>query len=200
MPTLTLTPSADAFLLSHEPDANAGSTAAFWVGESSVWAQIYRGLIKFDLSSLPAGAEITSCVLSLYCYADQSTNARTYRVYRQKRAWVEGQATWNIYSTGNSWQTAGGFGSSDCEQSDIGSRDFEASDGIGEFKHFSLTPVTKAALDLGNGWLIKADTENSDAYYFYSSEWSTENQRPYLTIEYVGGVTAMQASYRRRRV
>ena len=186
-PTLTLQPDGtageDTRLLSDNADTNYGMDDLRVGEENDEPARVQRTLIKFDLSDLPSNADISSATLSLYLYTDKCDNARTFRVYRQKRAWVESEATWNIYSTGNSWQTAGGFGADDCEQSDIGNRamsDSEAS----EFKDWSLSPTTKAGLDLGNGWLIKADTESDDAYRFYSSDYGTAANRPKLVIVY----------------
>lgn len=188
MPTLTIQPDGaaglDTFLESANPTVNKDGSGALWVGELNDRAYTERTLIKFDLSPLPDSAIISSAVLSLWAQYDKSSNARTFRVYRQKRAWVEDEATWNIYKTGSNWSTAGGFHADDCEQADIGSRAFTATEGLEEWKHFSLTPTTKAGLDLGNGWMIKADTENNDAYAFYSSDYETAAHRPKLVVDY----------------
>jgi len=198
--TLTLQPDAtdgiDTFIDSGLPDTNYATGVTCQVGERSAAANIYRQLIKFDLSALPADAIISSAVLSLYATLDRSTNARTFRVYRLKRAWVEAEATWNIYSTGNNWSTAGGFHADDCEQVEIGSRAFTATETINVFKDFPLTPTTKAGLDLGNGWLIKADTEVDDNYSFASSDNATASNRPKLVIEYTvpGGGDTIEIS------
>ena len=201
MATLTLQPASgiDAAIDSYRPTTNLGSDYLFAVGYDN--QRIYRQLIKFDLSALPSGADITSATLSWYVNIDVSTNQTTYRVYRLKRAWVESQVTWSIYSTGNSWQVAGGFGANDCEQVDIGSRIFTAAETTNEFKDFALTPTTKAGLDLGNGWLIKADNESVQAQYRgFSSDWDTAAQRPKLVIEYTGSIPAIAMDvYRHRR-
>ncbi len=172
---------------------NYGISTYLLVGKEFDNNNLSRTLIQFDLTSISASASVTSASLSLYCYGDGSTNARTFRVYRLKRAWVEGTrndaednpptgATWNRYDTVSNWGTVGGFGADDCEQTDIGSRDFTATETTNAFKVFSLTPITIAALDLGNGWMIKADTENADAYGFRSSDGLTASQRPYATV------------------
>ncbi len=191
-PTLSLQPDAtdglDTWMQDTVPTLNFGTNVYVAVGHDVV--RIYRQLIKFNLSSLPSNAIITSAVLSLYLNQDLSANARTFRIYRQKRAWVESKATWLIYSTGNNWQTAGGFGADDCEQTDIGYRNMTATETLNEFKDFTLTPTTKLALDFGNGWMIKADTEVNDAYGFASSDHATAAYRPTLVVEYtlaVGG-------------
>lgn len=191
--TLTLQPDGtdgkDVRIRSDAPTTNYDSEAYLSVGEANnVAGRVFRSLISFWASidaNIPDGSLLTSVTLSLYDGAiDQSSNARTFRVYRLKRNWVENQATWNSYSTGNSWQTAGGFGANDCEQTEIGNRNFSASETPSEFKDFVLTPTTKEDLDLGYGWLIKADTETDDLYHFFESNHTTASERPKLVIKY----------------
>lgn len=192
MTTLTLQPDGTAgqdatIKSSGGGTGNFATDTTIVVGEWNAGSSIERTLIKFDLSSLPSDAVISSATLSLYALTDLSSNARTVRVYRVKRAWVESQVTWNIWSTGNNWSTAGGFHADDCEQTDIGSRAFTATETLNQFKDFSLTPTTKADLDLGNGYLIKSDTETNDMYTFASSDNATAANRPKLVIEYTAG-------------
>ena len=189
MPTLTIQPNAaagmDVFLHKHYPTNNYGAEPDLRIGERNTHVDyVIRTLIKFDLSGLPADAIISSAVLSLWCVTDKSSHARTFRVYRVKRDWVEDEATWNIYSTGNNWQTSGAAGANDREATDIGTRAFTATEALNEFKAFALTPVTKAGLDLGYGWILKADTESDDMYIFDSSDQATAAQHPKLVIEY----------------
>ena len=199
-PTLELQPDAAAGIDTTLGGINNtkcyGDAVKLYIGEANnAPINYYRSLIKFDLSSLPSDATITSCTLALVITNDYSDNARTFRLYRQKRAWVEGVeedpstdgATWDEYDAGSSlaWQTAGGFGANDCEQTDIGTVSMGAAD-TGT-KTFTLTPTTKAALDLGNGWLIKADTELDDAYLFDSSDSAPAANRPKLVVNYTEG-------------
>lgn len=164
--------------------------ATFQIGESSLSATVTRALIKFDLSEIPSDATITSAVMSLKLYDDRSSNARTFRVYRVKRAWVEGQACWNTYSTGNNWGTAMCANTtSDRESADIGSADFTATETLGTWKDFALTASKIQEMITGgvftnNGFLIQADTENYDAYQFYSSDNGTEADNPKLVVTY----------------
>lgn len=206
-PTLSLQPDAtdgiDATVRSAEPDANYGTYVYIPIGEQDDAMNLWRSFIKFDLSTLPTAATVSSATFSLYADLDRSSNARTFRVFRLKRAWSESQVTWNIFSTGNNWSTAGGFHSDDCEQTDIGSRAMTATETLNVFKDFSLTPTSKSALDLGNGWLLKADVENSDCYFFSSSDSSTAANRPKLEIIYTvpsgSSVPVFMANYRQRR-
>lgn len=203
-------------ILTLQPDSTAGVDTWLWTvnattnygTDQGLWAGALNGgsggttraLIKFDLSALPDSAAIIHAKIQLYVKAELSSNARTLRIYRQKRAWSESQATWNIYSTGNNWQAPGGFGSDDCEQTDIGSRAFSATESINAAILFFLTPTTKSGLDLGNGWMIKADTETNDAYNFGSSDDTTPARRPKLIILYTdNSIPVFMATYRRRR-
>lgn len=183
--TLVLQPSSiDAQIISNQPTTNDGANVNFNIGESNDSTRIYRALIKFDLSSLPQNATISSATLSLYLNGDWASQNRTCRVYRTKRAWIESEVTWNSYSTGHNWSSPGGFHVDDCEQTDIGSCDFVYTESPG-WKDFVLTPTTKAGLDLGNGWLLKFDTETDDRYRFYSSEYTDDTTKcPKLTIVY----------------
>jgi len=80
------------------------------------------------------------------------------------------------------------------------SRSWLAAGTLNEFKDFALSPVTKAALDLGNGWLVKADTEADDGHGFSASDNGTAANRPKLVVVYtVGGAAPAMNHYRRRR-
>jgi hypothetical protein len=149
-------------------------------GEES--GNIYRHLIKFDLSSLDGGEVFSSVTLQLTITGDYATAGSTVAFYRQKRAWVETEATWNSYSTGNAWQSAGGFGANDCEQSDIGS--LVMSDAQSGAIEIPLAPANKAALDLDNGWLVKSGEEVGTRYRYADLSDATASKRPKLTIEY----------------
>lgn len=182
------------------PTANAGAYNRIYVGEANNQVgEVARTLIKFDLSSIPAGATILNSTLSLYLFAEMSSNARTLRVFRLKRAWVEGTrgfvddnpatgATWVRYDTTNNWQTQGGFGADDCEQTDIGSLAFSATEATGAYKTWVLTASAVQEMLTGgswtnNGFLIKADTEENDQYVFYSFE-NAAAEKPKMNFMY----------------
>ncbi len=189
MPELTLQPDEasanDAFVLNANPTTNFGSHGNLWVGERALFSQIAHTLLKFDLTTLPADATIVSATLSLWLSSTaQASQGDTIKVYRLKRAWVESEVTWNVYSTGNSWQVAGGDGPDDREQTEIGSADTTGSDPTGQFFDIPLTPTSKADLDLGYGWLLRTVNQVDDLYIFYPSTNATPSQRPKLTIVY----------------
>jgi hypothetical protein len=74
----------------------------------------YRGaLLRWDLSSIPATATVSSASLTFYV---TDTSATAYNLYKLRRSWVEGSndgasgsgASWNYYGAGTgSWGTTG---------------------------------------------------------------------------------------------
>lgn len=184
--TYTSQPSSgtDTYINSAAATTNYGTTTSMTVGTVSS-AYYYGGLIKFDLSSISSSAEVSSAVLTLYVSSYSGTP--TIAVYRQKRAWVEAQATWNIYSTGNDWATAGGFGSADCEQTDIGSKIVSAIESI----DIVLTASSVEAMCGGtptfanNGFLLKeSEVSGLEWAVIVSSDHTGATLRPKLTIQY----------------
>lgn len=106
----------DTHISSLQPDTNYGSIAAPMVGWI-VNKYEARCLLQADLSLyIPAGSTIVAATLYLWIETI-SWNANSlykgFRIKTENRPWVEMEATWNIYKTGSSWQTAGGFGIDD---------------------------------------------------------------------------------------
>jgi len=194
--TLTLQPgpgaALDTFLVAGTPDGNFQGTWDLTAGEVNIMADTYRTLLKFDLSALPPNALIQSAVLSLFLGVNFADNARTFRVFRVKRAWVAAQASWNNWASGQAWQTAGAFGANDCEQTDIGSLAIPAADAPGTAHAFTLTAAKVqewvSGVSANNGLLLKADTETNDAHLWWSGDYvSVPELRPKLVLTYTLG-------------
>ncbi len=192
MTTLVLQPDetsgVDTYLDNGETTTNYGTEVRISAGEDNTVARIYRTLIKFDLSSIPSNATITSATLSLTIELDRSSNARDFKLYRVLRDWVEAQATWNIWKTSNNWSTAGcGSDGNDADLTTAwATTNFSATEtGVKSFS-INTTEFTKFINGTYSnyGWLIKADTESDDAYTFHSSSAGTAGNRPYLTVVY----------------
>ena len=193
MTTVTLNPTGDTFIRSDATGTNYGTELIVVVGENNATVRTLRGLIKFDLSGIPSSAVIQSVTLRLKVSSDVASNARTMRVFRQLRAWVELQATWNVYKTGSSWQTAGGFGANDCEQTDIGSVTVPAN-ATGNWYEVELTASAIQEIIDGtwtdNGFFLKNDNEVNDAHQYSSRE---DVDPPQLVIDYSVGGRQFQA-------
>jgi hypothetical protein len=191
MSTLTLQPDAtaglDAQLAGSDADGNYATLDPIAVGNFS--ALPVRSVIKFDVSSIPADAVISGATLSLWRAGKFGTPVNTtLRAYRIKRAWVEAQVTYNSYSTGNSWSTAGvGNTTTDREATDIGSVSILNADAVGTQYDIALTPsAVQDWVDgtmTNNGLLLKIDDE-TDLYQFDSSDHGTAGTRPKLVVTY----------------
>jgi hypothetical protein len=188
-PFTNQTNSIDARMFAGNADSPQGTLTVIGVGDTG---GVYRSVIKWDLSSIPANAVVTSATLSIYTVEDYSDNTRTMRAYRVLRAWVESEVTWNSYSTGNAWATAGcGNTTSDREATDIGSVSVASNLAGGSEVSISLTPSRVQEWISGalanNGILLKIDTESNDFYNYGSHENGTAGIRPKLVIEYTLG-------------
>lgn len=181
----------DTFIASGSATGNFGSNAELRFGIYTTFAPgIVRPLIKF-VPGLPAGAQISSTVLTVTLAAAGGTfssHNNSFSVHRVKRAWNGSQATWNVYSTGNNWGTAGCDNTTtDREAGAIGtSGTFTNGDAVGKTYNVSLTGSSWDALDLGNGWVVIASDEvNSPACFrLASSDHATASYRPKLVITY----------------
>jgi RHS repeat-associated protein len=183
------TDGVDTYIDNGSATSNYGTEVSLRIGEGNGSTNdLNRSLIKFDLSSIPANATITSATLSLWTSNDLSDNDRTIRVYRLKVPFVEGEATWNESASGVSWQSAGASGANDRESTDIGSVLVVANEASGTEKQISLNTTKIQEMVSGtftnNGFIIIADTELNDRFNYKSSDSSTSSQRPKLVIQY----------------
>src|SRR5258706_1926376 len=183
------TTGVDSYIYSGSKTSNFGTAIDMGVGENNNFnSKVARSLIKFDLSSIPANASITSVTLSLWTSADLSSNNRIIQVYRLKTAFNETQVTWNIAATGTNWQTAGASGANDRESTDIGSVTILNNETLNLEKQIVLTLAKIQEMVNGTfvnkGFIIVADTELNDRFNYKTSNSTSTTQRPKLVIQY----------------
>jgi len=94
-----VTPSDDTFIRASGPTSNFGTLPEIEVRPDS--GANRRGLVRFDVSSIPPGSTVTQAKLYLY-EKDQKLDQITY-LYRLISPWSEDSVTWN-----DPWITAGG--------------------------------------------------------------------------------------------
>ena len=185
---VTLISVKDNFIDQFYPTNNYATNLSIRVGDDNNTSRKMRSLIQFDFSSIPSDAVISSAVLNLYRWDNAASLARTLRVFRAKRDWNESESTWNVYSTGNSWQTAGFAGANDREQSDIGNVSIDSTT-LGWFAIQLNTSKVQEMLTGGvftnNGFALINDTEVFDSSKFYSSDYTDDlEKRLNLVIDY----------------
>lgn len=202
----------DAMLLSQVPIENYGTNAALAVGDDHPTVSLaYRSLIAFDLSAIPAGSTITSAMLSLWEVGAGSSGGGpaswAVELRRILMNWVEAQATWNIYSTGNNWGTAGCGNATDRVAGVSASRTLDGT-AAADFVNWSGAGMVadvqawRDGTENNYGWLLSAPTiellgTTPTAYnYFNSSDYTADPAtRPKLVIEYYTGAFALRADH-----
>jgi len=198
-PSVTVQPSdADNWMQEDAATTNHGSYDGILV-RSLATNQDIRTTLSFDFSGdIPAGSTIDSATLSLLWYSRVGiVEGRTYWAYRLTQAgWVEAQATWNIYSTGNNWASAGGDYTATNGKSTVMPAPYawvNWGDTGGD-----MTTQVQYALDSVSGvahFLIKDGTEESvsnETALFYSKENATAANRPKLYIEWTEAGTVVK--------
>jgi hypothetical protein len=193
---------ADTFILSATPTTNYGTNALIAIGDSSAAASAaYRILAKFDLSGIPANAKIITAALELneyQAYDTAGTGSWTAALYAMLRDWVEAEATWNQYSSGNNWTTAGASGAGDIGSAVDGiTLDGTAAVGFVTWNGAGLAALVQAWVEgsVSNyGVLIAAPTAEYkgvaplSANLFRSNVYATSGDRPKLTVTYSMGL------------
>lgn len=188
MATLIVQPSAkDNHMRQFVPTANYGTSVALYVRSHDLPDNNDRSILEFDISGLPADITLISATLSLYAWSFASVVGRTYWAYKLTRIdWVEAQATWNIYKTGNNWTVGGG--------------DYVTSEPSGgsaivpaaaAWMNWDVLAIVQDAYDeaVAAEFLVRDETENQDGTNRYTLFWSKEyltdtSLRPKLTIVY----------------
>lgn len=183
----------DTGIASGTPTSNLSAASTYSLSSSPEQSTYARGvLMRFDLSSLPVGAKVTTAALRLVASsAGGGESSSTYLAARKmKRAYVFAQATWNVYSTGNNWGTAGARGDADRGRPVYGAAQVAAATD-GTVYTLDIAPLIQEALDLGQTTVAilvqtPSGTANQNSFALHSSRASDAAKRPKLTVDYSG--------------
>ncbi|RIK83172.1 MAG: hypothetical protein DCC68_04345 [Planctomycetota bacterium] len=140
------------------------------------------GLIRWDLSSIPAGNTIRSAAITVN--VSNGTN-QDYEVFALLRNWSEAEANWTQAAAGQTWQTPGARGAADrgatilgAVSGGIGVRTFVLNAaGIAQIQQWIDNPAT-------NFGFVISDDSATDGIIFASSEAATAGNRPRLTLSF----------------
>ncbi len=69
--------------------------------------RVYNGLLRFELPSLPPGAQISRAALSVYALDHSNSNVVWVEAYPLRRNWLPDEATWLQAATDNAWGEPG---------------------------------------------------------------------------------------------
>jgi hypothetical protein len=153
-------------------------------------------LIKWDLSSIPAGSTIINASLSLYLQGYEGTGGddlydiSVHKVINKNP--VISEATGYDYSTSNPWTPATGvYNNIPLAQGDISlPEDIRAIDKTLGYKSWNVTQMVQDWVNnnsMNYGMLLNSDSSaTSDSNRFFASnEYSNLGQRPKLVITYM---------------
>jgi hypothetical protein len=193
MAVLTLQPDGtdgkDTYIRASTPDTNYdGSYLSVFVDSGALSRQ---ALIQFDLTSIPTSSVVSSAILTL-TNEENRISTDTLAVHRLTQAWVEAQATWNIYSTGNSWASAVGDYDATADAT------FVAPALIDQTVDVDITTLVQEWVNGTSnlGLLLKVQTISANkGGVFESSDNATAGRRPKLVVTYGPPPTAISGSY-----
>lgn len=184
---LKLSPSSDTYIDSQNATGNNDAATGLVIG--STWASTSfcrRALFTFDLAPVIAMTKpFRQASLRLVCSADSGAGTPTLRARRILRAYVPAQVTWNVYSTGNNWTSAGAKGTG----TDITLASFGAAAmGVlveGEMR-VNLTELVRSAIAAGDTtlrFILGSDSTSADqSFSVHSLESATPEYRPFMEV------------------
>jgi hypothetical protein len=221
---LTTNPVRDNTIFSNDASLSDGAGPTMYVGQTQ-GNGFRRAVMQFDLSSIPAGATVSS--VSLTMKVIRTRGSGNYELHRVLASWGEGasnagspggggtpamtgDATWNDrFLASGAWATPGG----DFSPTVSGAAGIA---GAGAVVWASAGMAADVQAWLANpsqnfGWLLRAtvETAGANAKEFGSRENGTAGNRPSLTVVYtvpgpgagacMMGALAGLAARRRRR-
>ena len=197
--TAAISPTADTYLnLDATSHATEDSLNLYtWPNDSIANAIV----MKFDLSSIPAGSTISSATLNLYLRATDAFSDPTYTVTVHKivnKNPVVNSATGYTYDGVNAWTPSSCcHGGVPLAQADISAAvDTRSVDKTLGLKQWGVTSIVQQWFSNPStnfGLLLNSDPSKlADRYrQFWSSEAAATNQRPYLTVVYTPPLTIL---------
>ena len=140
---------------------------------------------------------VTAVELGIKSLSHTGAGSQTATIYRMVRDWTEAQFTWNVYSTGNNWSTAGAKGSgTDRAASSSGTFTMGDTDDTymvsnGEAGLISDVQGWANGTFSNYGWILeRTDGSNDATARVFSTDDDSNLFRPYLTITYTVGVSS----------
>jgi chitodextrinase len=175
---------SDTYIDQQFPDTNYGSDNQIELDGDSTNGDDQNALIKWDLTNVPANAQVLSASITVQV-SNETSNS--YSLYHAQRNWQESEATWSTYSNGDNWSLAGANGNGDHSSEPLGAF---SSTGTGSYTldlNAEGIAVLQSWINGGNNYgFVISDTDSSNGLTFTSRDDSTPGDRPRLTITYAG--------------
>ena len=204
--TVTITSSKATQVYRGQTSRNFGSCQGIGPDNATNYQQ--NPLIQFDLSTIPAGATITSATLRMVHapngtgWDNESGSSFTSIIRRVTTSWDEGNSC-NANGSGATWNTpgSGSWTGGSYAGTNYGTLTAGASDATGTVYNITITSLVQEwynGTSPNHGLGIVPSTLVGDKeeswYYMYSDDATDANNRPQLIVNYslppVGGTAA----------
>jgi autotransporter-associated beta strand protein len=148
-----------------------------------------RTLLRFDLSTIPAGSTLHSATLTLYANGyNNNTMGDPVQVFRATRPWTEFGALWATYDGTNNWTNPGGDAVGTTGQQLTAPYAVNTSDpASGGPMTWNITPLAQEWLSgtyPNQGILLALGGTLQSDLHFHSRESTSSGLRPSLTLLY----------------
>lgn len=187
---LSIPASADTGIFSGSPDGALGNLGQVFVGNDATNAE--RGLLRFDLSGVPAAAAVASCAIELNVVT--LNEAGPGAIHRVKQPLWNENASWNRFDGVSPWTTPGAFDPAEASSDVVvtggpdGPVAYAAPDRTGTFTLPDVTSLCVDAIANRGGRLdvmLKQDTDapGATAELSFSRRTDSEDaERPRLRV------------------
>lgn len=158
----------DAYVSQYYFNSNFGGSPALYIGRFAGPGDVYRSLLKFDLSSLPSDSTIQTAQLFLYVNRKDVPGSQLVTIYQATTDWNESLVTWNNQPSGT--EVASGS-------------ILDAY--VGTYVSFDITPLVQSwyYFTTPNTGIIIQGVETSNALIgFASAENPDSNITPFLFV------------------
>jgi len=197
MPTVTIgdqtgatfTGSIDTEIYAGDPTTNFGTAVTFSISKYGDASDHRNVLLSFPGSTNITGP-VTVSAASVFLYCVTPSGTATIDMFESRRTWGETQATWNIYSTGNNWGTAGARNTTTDRGATALTSTVIASTVAGyyEFTSAAVIAYVQSKINAGQAcnFIFERQEAGNDTVFsdFESSESATATRRPYLSVTY----------------
>jgi regulation of enolase protein 1 (concanavalin A-like superfamily) len=169
----------DTHLLQSPPDYNSGDAATMYI--ETINNKNVRAIMKFNLSTLPAGAVVVNATLLLNFWKSNKPNPVIFNVHAVAMDWVEMEATWNSASSTQPWIPGGNYNPFIFYRGTI-----TDADGWQPVDVSRLVDLWLKGTIANYGLIMVPDNgdKTSELKYFSSSDEATPDLRPKLMVNY----------------
>jgi hypothetical protein len=181
LPTTGYLGMTDAKIRKGSPSTNFGDEKTILVDGAKPAA----GLLRWDLSTLPANSQVTQVQLT---FNITDASVEQFEIYEALRPWVESEVTWNQAAAGVPWGTPGASGAGDRGTAVLGALSAANAGDVTITLNSQGMAVVQAWISgtsANHGFIIQ-DYLATSSLAFRTSE-ASKLVRPILTITYLPG-------------